>query len=223
MIKQKIEASEQQLIPLTLQERQEQMDRAWDALYNLNVAKGNVVHIGHIYTEDTISKYTSRDASNRIMIQNGDIILIKPKYWNVWWAPIVGWVSHAAIIVNINQVAEIKDSTSISATRSFVDFMNDYANTADQIIIISMGLSPAEWESLSNYVVQNLLWKPYPTWHEFHRSKRWMHKFYCSSLVWRAHYSSGKHLNLDDNGKDIAFPVELAFSRYTWKINIVQQ
>ncbi len=90
MIKQKIEASEQQLIPLTLQERQEQMDRAWDALYNLNVAKGNVVHIGHIYTEDTISKYTSRDASNRIMIQNGDIILIKPKYWNVWWAPIVG-------------------------------------------------------------------------------------------------------------------------------------
>ncbi len=204
----------------TFEEKRNQMNRLGDIIYNLNVAKWNVVDIENIYTEDTKPLYEARIKA--LTVYNGDIILIKPKKWEVFWAPFVGWVSHAAIIVNKNQVAEIKDNKSVSTIRNFSDFMNDHKDSADQIMVINMGLSTQEWNTLSNYVTGNLLGKPYPAWHEFHRSKEWMHKFYCSSLVWRAHFSSGRFLDLDDNDKRIIFPVELAFSKNTGKINVIQ-
>lgn len=68
--------------------------------------------------------------------------------------------------------------------------MNNSLPFIDSISLIKMNFSNSESKNFKNFVDKYLVNKPYPTKAELLLSKYWYSKFYCSSLVWRAHYSS---------------------------------
>lgn len=64
-------------------------------------------------------------------------------------------------------------------------------------------------QDIKNYIDNNLLDKWYPQFYDLPFSKYSMDTFYCSSLVWRAHASSWKYIDLDDNRDLFVWPSEL--------------
>lgn len=87
----------------------------------------------------------------------------------------------------------------------------------DKIIIVKMNLSKNEKKEMEEYINNNLLNKPYPYKFFAPFTKNSMKTFYCSSLVWRAHISSWKYVDLEYlEGDWIIWPIELVLSENAW-------
>lgn len=87
----------------------------------------------------------------------------------------------------------------------------------DKIIIVKMNLNSNQKNAISEYIENNLIWKPYPFKYFAPFTKNSMSTFYCSSLVWRAHISSWKYVDLEYIESDnIIWPVELFLSKNAW-------
>ena len=129
-----------------------------------------------------------------------DILLFYRKKPREWWEdkPWVWWWYHAALVYNNKYVFE---ATWINYNSKYTKIENLIEKWwYDKIAVAKMWLSKDEKNDMLNYIPR-LLNKPY-SWSSIStfmsRSvKESMEKFYCSSLVWRAHYSSWRYMDVD--------------------------
>ena len=129
-----------------------------------------------------------------------DILLFYRKKPREWWEdkPWVWWWYHAALVYNNKYVFEAPWINYNSKYTKIENLIEKW--WYDKIAVAKMWLSKDEKNDMLNYILR-LLNKPY-SWSSIStfmsRSvKESMEKFYCSSLVWRAHYSSWRYMDVD--------------------------
>ena len=129
-----------------------------------------------------------------------DILLFYRKKPREWWEdkPWVWWWYHAALVYNNKYVFEAPWINYNSKYTKIENLIEKW--WYDKIAVAKMWLSKDEKNDMLNYIPR-LLNKPY-SWSSIStfmsRSvKESMEKFYCSSLVWRAHYSSWRYMDVD--------------------------
>ncbi|MBF0913349.1 hypothetical protein HXK64_00005 [Candidatus Gracilibacteria bacterium] len=133
-------------------------------------------------------------------LDTGDILLFYRKKPREGWEdkPGVGGWYHAALVYNNKYVFE---APGINYNSKYTKIENLIEKGGyDKIAVAKMGLSKDEKNDMLNYIPR-LLNKPYSgssiSTFMSRSVKESMEKFYCSSLVWRAHYSSGRYMDVD--------------------------
>lgn len=159
------------------------------------------------------------------MLETWDILVFKyknpPEWWDRKW---VWWWIHTVTVYDRNTFVEAPWVWQKSRKIWRISFLDQKIHS--EVAIIKMWLTEKEKESFKEYIDSNLLNKDYPIskwdWkiyvYRVFTSKSFkysMSKFYCSSLVWRAHYSNWKKIDLDwDTSNDWILPIELLLSDY---------
>lgn len=171
-----------------------QKERLADLLYVIAVEKHGIVDLNK-----------SQD-----YLKVGNYIVLKRKYskvnWVTWFESSYGW-SHAIIltkmITNTSNIVvlEARGFDLYSRYISWEDWKktNPYnSSNVTSAMIVDMNISSTSQDALISYC-NNTLWnKPYPSITSIYNSKYDTDTLYCSSLVWRAHKSSGAFVDLDD-------------------------
>ncbi len=98
--------------------------------------------------------------------------------------------------------------------KSQISSLHRYVNddSIEEIILVKRWLFDEQREELVRYAKNNLLNKPYPERTKIPWAKKDTHQFYCTSLIWRAHKSSGEYIDLDGDTStvfDIVYPLDL--------------
>lgn len=198
-------------------------DELGDAVTKMIELQWNDINIDDISWEGkadnskTTTQSFSRSSWAPVTLETWDILVFKYKYppYHCYFSN--GWC-HSAL-VSWNYWIEAVRYWINSRKKDLSYFFNNYPLELEKIIIIKMGLYTWQQYGLEQYVNQNLIWKPYPSNSQLPFSKYSMNKFYCSSLVWRAHYSSGKFTNLDEaTSSSIVHPIELITSVNAWNL-----
>lgn len=135
-----------------------------------------------------------------------------------WWSYFSNGWEHSAIVYDTN-IVEAVNYWQNSRKISLQQFFEIYSSQIDRMIIIKMNLNNSQKTTIKNYIDTKLLWKPYPSNIALLNSKYSMSTFYCSSLVWRAHYNSWRFVDLDEKTTPtIVYPIELIFSDNVWSL-----
>lgn len=190
-------------------------DKIWDNTFSKLINDWNYIDFQDFKTNIIYKSNKYSKSSNWVTIDTWDYIVFHYK-WSRYWNPFNKW--NHVVIVNWDYLVEAispwKNSRKILLSEFFSsDRMKDF----DKMIIVNMNLSDKEKENIWKYIDNNLLWKPYPSKYFTPFTKYSMSTFYCSSLVWRAHMSSWKYVDLDDVSYDhIVWPVELVLSKNAW-------
>ena len=149
-----------------------------------------------------------------------DILLFN--YWTPPFHSVFSWRwTHAAIIYDQNNIVEAPWHWDISVKRDLNDYFYEKAGSIKEIMVVKVWrLYSHLKEYIKSYIDKKLIWKPYPWLHQLAFSKYSMSTFYCSSLVWRAHASSWRFVDLDDNRDNFVWPSELWTSVNRWSAYI---
>ena len=132
------------------------------------------------------------------------------KFWEEYRAFLKYW-SHSVLYIWNWEIISIewkKQKVNIYNAKSY---FRSKRYTINQIAISKINLSDRERINLVRYV-KNFRWAPYVPLSLLPWLKYSTKAFYCSSLIWRAHYSSWARRDLDPNSwskVDIIFPFEL--------------
>lgn len=137
-----------------------------------------------------------------------DIIVVKSSHPD-WWADEykIWWWSHAFMIYDNKTIFEIKWPGYKSSKYSIKDLESRIKNwNYTEVALIRMGLNNYQKNDMKSYIDNNLINK----WYFFPApSSSW--RYYCSSLIWKAHLNSWKKINLDDDWY-IVYPIDLITS-----------
>jgi len=189
----------------------------WDSYYELNIEKWNFINYNELIKNNNSTSLNYIE-SNWVTLEAWDILVMNFKN-KPWWSYFSNWWEHAAIVYDDNNVVEAVTYWQNSRKISLQQFFEVYPSQIDRMIIIKMNLSSSQKTTLKNYIDTKLLWKPYPSNLSLPNSKYSMNTFYCSSLVWRAHYNSWRFLDLDEKTtQSIVYPIELIFSDNVWSL-----
>ena len=174
-----------------------------------------------LYSE-AVEKYGVTDLNNDTSLINvGNYIVTKPSgsWWSSWWWKYLndGW-KHAFMFIGKDKngkwyVIEARGPRKKSWITSWESWKNNYSySNLSQAMLVNMSLDTTKQQELINYANKYLKNKSYPNEYWLPFSKESMSTFYCSSLVWRAHKSSGASVDLDGDTNttyNIVYPHDL--------------
>ncbi len=194
----------------------ELQNKLWDYIYELNIKKWNSINYKDLI-ENSSKLKNKVSQSNGVTLETWDIIVINFKN-KPWWSFFSNWREHTWIVYDTDIVEAVRYWEN-SRKISLENFFDIYTDQIDKMIIIKMDLNDIQKILIKNSIDNSLLNKPYPSNSNILSSKYSMDTFYCSSLVWRAHYTSGSFVDLDEKYSPwMVFPIELVISDNVWSL-----
>lgn len=208
--------------------KNEILEEYWEALnnfvdleYKLAELEWNVYdyNSNNINTDDvdnytTFSRYTNNNFFDKLEVW--DIISLSTKYesaedkfWQHFITIVKTW-THSVIYIWNWKIISADWPKSLSRVYDVKEYFKNKHKDLHRIVITRVKLTDKEKENLRLYS-RRLINRPYPSVLWINLIKYSTIEFYCSSLAWRAHYSSWKKIDLDPNSWgsiDIIFPQE---------------
>lgn len=142
--------------------------------------------------------------SEPIFLENGDILVTSSTHFTSWR------VGHAAIAVD-GEKDTLFQATQVGEESGFVN-VNNFTNRINFMIFrVKDEVADKETkQSVVNYIVENLMNKPYDVFTGIFTDKNKCDKTMCSHVLWYAFKQFG--INLDSNGGLLVMPRDIARS-----------
>ena len=190
-----------------------------DCVHDLAIAEGRILKYvpSNVIEGQDSDQYMSVPDEHQ---NTGNIIVIKPKESvRRWWTFFANGWQHAAMFSGWNpyrgwkiNIIEASGPNILSRIILFEDWINatSFKKLVEKAVLIEFSFTHDELVSMINYHNAHQVGIKYPSRATLPFSKYRTKTFYCSSLVWRAHKSSGRLLDLDDEYSPLmVWPSEL--------------
>lgn len=197
----------------------------WDDIYYINdywqkvhLATNKVVQEKYSQSGDGV---TPTSSLTDYTLESGDYLILR--YSNPpGWAAFTWQYHHAVVIRNGNLYVHAPGIWYTSQYGSAHEFVHD--DNLIQIILVKPPLTSFQKNNIRTYIANNLLNKPYAN---VFNGKYDTTKYYCTSLIWRAHISSWAYQNLDGDTStflDIVYPLDLILPSFVnWHIYVINK